>query len=577
MIEERTETRDGMRITWDMPIPMEDGAVLRCDVFRPVAEGRYPVIMAQAAYGKSLDFREKHRHAWEQLEKHHPDAFAGSSNKYWNWEVVDPEKWVPDGYVVIRVDARGSGRSPGYLNPWSPREIRDYYNCIEWAAAQPWSTGKIGLNGISYFARTQWYVAALQPPHLSAICVWEGAWDCYRDITHHGGMVSDFMLSLFPRQILNVQHGVGERGSRSTWDGELVAGPETLSDEELKKNRAEMAQWILDHPLDDQVHRERTPDMSKVTVPLLSAGNWGGHGLHLRGNIDGFVRAAAKEKYLELHGDTHWAHFYTDYGVTLQKRFFAHYLKGQTGFADQPAVLLQVRHLDRFVPRAEREWPLARTRWTRFHLDPGSRLLTREAPRGEAALGFEAMGNGLVFVTEPFVAETEIIGPIALKLDVSSSTADADLMPVVRLFAPDGEEVVFQGASDPRAALAYGWLRASHRKLDPRLTQPYKPHHAHDERQMLKPGEPVELDIEIWPTCIVVPKGYRIGLTIQGRDCDPDDPATAIGGVAFKPRATVGPFKHNHPADRPPALFAGRTTIHFGGARENYLLLPIIP
>ncbi|HXQ49854.1 MAG TPA: CocE/NonD family hydrolase [Stellaceae bacterium] len=578
MIEERSETRHNMRITWDMAIPMDDGIVLRCDVFRPVAEGRYPVIMTQGAYGKSLDFRELHRHAWERMAAEHPDTMAGSTNSYPNWEVVDPEKWVPDGYVVIRVDARGSGRSPGYLNPWSPREIRDYHDCIEWAARQPWSNGKIGLNGISYYARTQWYVAALQPPHLAAICVWEGAYDCYRDITRHGGIVSDFMLSMFPRQIMNVQHGVGERGPKSRWDGELVAGPETLSDAELAKNRADMAQWIVDHALDDQVHRERTPDMDKITVPLLSAGNWGGHGLHLRGNIDGFVRAASTRKWLEVHGDTHWTHFYTDYGVAMQKRFFGHFLKGEkTGWENQPPVLLQVRHLDRFVERPEREWPLARTRWTRFHLDPATRELTREAPRGEARLEYEAMGNGLAFVTPPFEAETEITGPVALTLTVSSSTNDADFFPTLRLFAPDGQEVVFQGASDPRAALAYGWLRASHRKLDPKLSLPYHPYHTHDEAQPLRAGEPVEVQIEIWPTSIVVPKGYRIGLTIQGRDCDPEDPPTRIGSVDYKPRATVGPFRHNHPKDRPPAIFGGSNALHFGGARQNCLLLPIIP
>ncbi len=296
MIEERTEIRDGMRITFDMPIPMDDGIVLRCDVFRPVAEGRYPVIMTHGAYGKGLAFQEKHAYAWERMAAEHPDTVAGSSNKYQNWEVVDPEKWVPEGYAIVRVDCRGSGRSPGILNPWSPREIRDYHDCIEWAARQPWCSGKVGLNGISYYARTQWYVASLQPPHLAAICVWEGAQDCYRDITHHGGMVSDFMLSVFPRQILNVQHGVGERGSRCPWDGGLVAGPETLTEAELKQNRVDMAQWIIDHPLDDHVHRERTPDLAKVTVPLLSCGNWGGHGLHLRGNLDGYhARGIARE------------------------------------------------------------------------------------------------------------------------------------------------------------------------------------------------------------------------------------------------------------------------------------------
>ncbi len=577
MIEERTEIRDRMRITFDMPIPMDDGIVLRCDVFRPVAEGRYPVIMNHGAYGKGLAFQEKHAYAWERMAAERPDTVAGSSNKYQNWEVVDPEKWVPEGYAIVRVDCRGSGRSPGVLNPWSPREIRDYYTCIEWAARQPWCSGKVGLNGISYYARTQWYVAALQPPHLSAICIWEGAQDCYRDITHHGGMVSDFMLSVFPRQILNVQHGVGERGSRCPWDGGLVAGPETLSEAELQKNRVDMAQWIIDHPLDDQIHRERTPDLAKVTVPLLSCGNWGGHGLHLRGNLDGYSRAAAKEKWLEVHGDTHWAHFYTDYGVRMQKRFFAHFLKGENSWANEPPVRLQIRHLDRFVERHEKEWPLARSRWTKFWLDPSARLLSREAPRAAARLEFEAMGNGLLFVTEPFAAETEITGPLAAKLIVSSSTSDADLFLMLRLYAPDGNEVVFQGASDPHAALAYGWLRASHRKLDPALSRPEKPHHTHDQAEPLEPGEPVALDIELWPTCIVVPRGYRLGLSVQGRDCEPNDPPIRIGTIDFMPHATVGPFRHNHPQDRPPAIFGGRTTLHFGPGNEPYLLLPVIP
>ena len=95
------------------------------------------------------------------------------------------------------------------------------------------------------------------------------------------------------------------------------------------------------------------PDWSKVTVPLLSAANWGGQGLHPRGNFEGFVRAASQQKWLEVHGIEHWTHFYTDYGVALQKRFFDHFLKGEdTGWTKQPQVLLQVRHPgERFVER----------------------------------------------------------------------------------------------------------------------------------------------------------------------------------------------------------------------------------
>ena len=112
------------------------------------------------------------------VERSNPDAVRGSSNRYQNWETADPEKWVPDGYACVRVDSRGAGRSPGRLDIFSAQETRDYYECIEWAGAREWSNGKVGLLGISYYAVNQWKVAALRPPHLAAICPWEGASDC---------------------------------------------------------------------------------------------------------------------------------------------------------------------------------------------------------------------------------------------------------------------------------------------------------------------------------------------------------------------------------------------------------------
>ena len=164
-----------MRIDWDTPIEMDDGVVLRADLFRPVAEGRYPVILSCGPYAKGLAFQDAYKSAWMRLAKAFPEVLQGSSNKYQNWELVDPEKWVPDGYAVVRVDSRGAGCSPGYLEVWSPREAKDLYECIEWAGTQPWSNGKVGINGISYYAMNQWHVGPLRPPHLAALCIWEGA------------------------------------------------------------------------------------------------------------------------------------------------------------------------------------------------------------------------------------------------------------------------------------------------------------------------------------------------------------------------------------------------------------------
>jgi hypothetical protein len=230
-----------------------------------------------------------------------------------------------------------------------------------------------------------------------------------------------------------------------------------------------------------------------------------------------------------------------------------------------------------FVARAENEWPIKRTKWTKYYLDPANTNLTTRKPSGNAKLSFAAMGDGLIFLTPPLAQDTEITGPSALKLFASSTTSDADFFIVLRIFTGDLKEIVFQGAIDPHTPVAQGWLRASHRKLDKKLSKPYRPYHTHNEKQPLKKGQVVELDIEIWPTCIVAPAGHRIGLSVRGKDY-------VYGGGSggklsnFKNELTgCGPFLHDDPRDRPPALFNGTTTLHFGRGRQPYLLLPIIP
>lgn len=577
MDEGRSELRDGMRVDWDVPIAMDDGIVLRADIFRPVATGRYPAILSYGPYGKGLAFQEGYRTAWELMARDHPDALRGSSNLYANWEVVDPEKWVPDGYACVRVDSRGCGRSPGYVDHHSPRETRDLYDCIEWAATQPWCSGKVGLNGISYYAINQWRVAALQPPHLAAICVWEGYSDRYRDAVRHGGILCSFTGNWQEMQVRTVQHGLGERGPRSRVTGDLVCGPETLDEATLARNRAPMWQELLERPLDSDYYRARSADLARVVVPLLSAANWGGQGLHSRGNFEGYGRAGSQRKWLEVHGGAHWAAFYTDYGIGLQKRFFGHFLKGEeNGWDRQKPVQLRIRHVDRFETRQEEAWPIPRTRWTRFYLDPARRMLATTPPEAPAALAYEALGDGVTFSTSPLESELELTGPASARLVVSSSTEDADLFLVLRVFAPDGEEVVFQGALDPHTPVAQGWLRASHRKLDPARSLPYRPWHPHDERQPLRPGEPVELEVEIWPTSIVIPAGYRLALTVRGRDYEWAGAAATLSNMKH-PMRGCGPFTHETEADRPASIFGGRVTLHTDPTRPSFLLLPVIP
>lgn len=575
----KTEIREGMKIDWDVPIKMDDGIEVRADIFRPIEDGKYPVIMTYGPYAKYLHFEQLYKTCWDRMIETFPEVGAGSTNQFQSWEVVDPEKWVPEGYVIIRVDSRGCGRSPGYVELWSAREAQDFAICIDWAGVQPWSNGKVGLNGISYYGMNQWQVAALQPKHLAGMCIWEGANDFYRDLSHHGGILCNFIENWYDMQVKSVQYGLGKNGYRSKITGDWVSGPETLTTEELGANRFDFGGLTFTHEFDDEFWKSRTPDYSKIKVPLLSAGNWGGQGLHTRGNVEGYLNAGSEEKWLEMHGIEHWTHFYTDYGRNLQLRFFNYFLKGEKNdWPSQPKVSLQVRHPgEKFVPRAETSWPLASTQWTKMYLDANHATLQDQEVSNTSKLSYRGLSEGVTFLTQPTSLEMEITGQLAAKLFVSSSTVDADLFLIVRMFDPNMKEVTFQGALDPNTPVAQGWLRASHRALDEKKSKPYRPYHPHLKREMLTPGQIYELDIEILPTCVVIPAGYRIALTIRGKDYVYPGATGARLSNMKHPFTGVGPFTHNHPKDRPPEIFDGEVTLHTGGEHQSYILCPVIP
>jgi predicted acyl esterase len=426
----------------------------------------------------------------------------------------------------------------------------------------------------------QWQVATLQPPHLKALCIWEGAADYYREMTYHGGILCTFGKPWYEVFILSVQNGRGVRGMRSLMTDDWVSGPDSLTDEELGSNRCD---WHLDcrqHALaTDEFWTSRRPDFSKINIPLLSAANWGGQHLHLRGNVEGFVHAASEQKWLEFHGEEHWTHFYTDYGFDIQKRFFGRFLKDEdNGWDRQPKILMQVRHPgERFVKRYEKEWPLARTQWTKYYLKPDDSTLQEKPLESSSSVTYQSFSQGVTFMTPPLQKETEITGPMAAKLFVSSSTGDADLFLVVRVFGPDLKEVTFQGTHDMHSPISLGWLRASHRKLDPERSLPYRPYHVHDEIQKLSPGQIYELDIEILPGCIAIPKGYRLALSVRGKDYEyPGGGGLTIRGFS-EGFTGVGPFRHNDPVDRPASTYNGDVVVHCGPQRQSYLLVPVIP
>jgi hypothetical protein len=566
-----------MTVQKDVPIPMMAGGSLLANIYRPSAGGKYPVMVAMSAYGKDVRPQDFGPQAVQEERERFPGfCRQGSSCRYMPWEAPDPEHWVPDGYVVVHVDARGAGRSPGYLDPFSAQETRDYYDAIEWAAAQPWSSGRVGLLGLSYYAMMQWLVAAMRPPHLAAIIPWEGASDWYRDATHQGGIPSNtfwhgqFWDNVVRREQYGNPDGMIDSATRQRTNGPL------LNAQLLRGNRIDFFEQISAHYLDDEWMKSRSPILERIEVPLLSSGSWGGMGLHQRGNFEGYMRPSSKKKWLNMHVGLHFEEYYKPEGLALQKRFLDHFVKGvDNGWEREPRVKYVARSPHDASIRTAIDWPIPGTQWSRLYLDAKSRSLSRHPPGVQSSATYHALSSdGVSFTSAPFAEETEITGPLSAKLWVSSSTGDMDLFLTLQAFAPDGKEYVFAGSNDPAAPVTQGWLRVSQRKENPAKSLPGRPWHTHDESQKLTPGALYAVNVEIWPTNVVLPRGYRLTLVVEGKDFARRGSAGYKGMFATNVYRGSGPYLHT---DRDPVQFGGISTVVTGPSQDSYLLLPIIP
>jgi predicted acyl esterase len=348
---------------------------------------------------------------------------------------------------------------------------------------------------------------------------------------------------------------------------------------------------VSEHPFLDEYHRSRTPDWRRINVPLLSAGNWGGQGLHLRGNTRGYELAASADKWLEMHDDTHFSLFYAQHGLDLQKRFLGHFLKGEdTGWTHQPRVQLRTRHVDGHTEqRAASPWPLPDTEWTRLYLDASDGSMRPDEAAVEASKSYDAERGRLSF-TYVCPQDLEIAGPVAARRYVESSTTDVDLFLVVRAFSPHCTEIVYQGAIDP-TPIAHGWLRASHRALANDQSRPFLPVHRHDRAEPLTPAKGYEVDVEIWPTSVSLPAAYALTLDVQGHDyvypgaaamqrnmqAPVPSTLTSTGFAGSAGLTGSGSFVHKDARDRPANVYGGTVTLHTGGRNKSYLLLPVIP
>ncbi len=519
---------DGLTIDYDVELQLRDGARIYADVYRPAGvTGPLPAVLLWSAYGKHWRWPEPLRSAFTQN--------AGVSD-YAPIEAQDPLVWCPAGYAVVVPDPRGINHSDGDATAWSPQEGDDIHDTIEWVAGQPWSNGKVGMGGASYFAIVQWFAGATRPPHLAALMPYDGMSDLYREIAVHGGIPNPGFVSF--------------------WNAQVRAS----------SNRAENWMTAMDiHPFFDEYWQSKVPAVEKINVPTYVIASWTDHAVHTRGSLSAFMRLGTEQKWLEVHGRNKWARMYDPESVRRQIAFFDRFLKDIPNEVDNwPRVRLEVRErIDVGRERAEAEWPLARTQYKSFYLDASNRSLNPEPISRVAAVSYDATAaEPQAAFSYTFTEDTELTGYFKLKLWVEADGADdMDLFTAVQKIDAAGELVNFYYITRfTFGHAAHGWLRVSQRELDEAKSLPYQPFHPHQREQRLKPGEIVPVEIEIWPSSTLFRAGEQMRVVVMGQDPFPPSDAPGVG-IAL------------HPVTRN----AGKHIIHTGGRFDSHILVPVIP
>jgi putative CocE/NonD family hydrolase len=463
---------------------------------------------------------------YRMLRQPRPVAFSG----WTTWEAPDPGFWVPRGYAVVNCDLRGCGTSEGVGSLFSDLEAEDYFDLIEWAAAQPWSTGRVGLNGVSYLALSQYKVASLGPPSLAAICPWEGFTDAYRDLAWPGGIREDGFMRLWKRSL---------RGQRLTSD---------IRSEQVAR------------PLRDEWWRSLVPALDRIRTPMLVCASFSDHNLHSQGSFRAFEESGSERKWAYTHRGGKWTTYYSADALDVQLRFFEHCLKdAETGITEQAPIRLVV-HDARDTPveiRQEREWPLARTQWRELYLGADGRL--SEGAPGDGAVRFSSRDGEARFawtIAEPL----ELTGPSALRLSIALEGADDCNLFVALEKWRGGDYVPFEGSYGfGLDHVTTGWLKLSHRALEDASSRPFAPVHTHLRPEPLSTGELAKAEIALLPSATAFRPGDRLQLVVRGRWPWPHNPVTGQYPAAYEPSPEA------------------QIILHLGGEPPARLLVPFIP
>ncbi len=522
---------DDIHIDWDVPIVLRDGTVLRVNVFRPRTAEPVPVIMSAHPYGKDkIPAKTRSGRGPAIQARLLPQPHPIRISEFTSWEAPDPVVWVREGYAVVNADLRGGGTSEGVGDLFSDEEALDFGEVIEWAGTQAWSSGKVGLDGVSYLAISQYKVAALRPPHLAAICPWEGLTDLYRDFARPGG--------------------VREDGFSSLW-GKLT--------EREARVRSSFRDGVVAHPERDDWYTSKTPDLARIDVPILVCGSFSDQCLHTYGSFELFRRAGSARKWIYTHRGGKWSVYYGEDATRTRIRFFDHVLKGvDNGWASEPPVRLEITEqgADPAAVFGEPAWPPEDLAWRRLWLDAAAGTLAEgPMPSVPATERVESPQGAAVF-TWSVPEDMDIIGPMALHLFLEVAGADDALLFAAVRKVRAGREVLFEGSYGFSGDMvSKGWQRAAHRALDPQLSTAAQPVHRHETPEPLREGEIAEVVIALRPHATRFRKGEQLRLEIRGQWHFPKDMLRGQfpAGYQKSPEA--------------------RWTLHTGGGSRAHLLI----
>jgi predicted acyl esterase len=521
----------GVKLDENVFVTMRDGVKLAVDVYRPEPDGRYPGLLSMSPYIKEI--QQQPPQLCHSIE-------AGNTGFF-----------VPKGYVHVIASIRGSGFSQGQYNYYDIKEQQDGYDLVEWIAQQPWCDGNVGMIGDSYFAKTQYTVAAQQPPHLKCIVPYEGGTDQYRDVVYKGGLFWSQFVGMWGLDTL----------TQCLWPGPV----------EGKIPPANYLADLASHPEDGPYYWERSAwtKLDKIDVPMLSIVPVSY--VHSRGQLHSYPEINVPKKLLVVPRPGRLQHVLFLGSKPLNEqilRWLDYWLKGvDTGIMDEPSVAaFDSGTLDW---RYEDEYPLARTKWTEFYLrsnpegpatEPPYGLISAEPPGSEepdrytipdlkSHPWFGLAGKPvLAYATSPLGEDLRVWGPLSAILYGSITTLDTAWFVKLGDVGPDGKVTL----------LTQSHLKASFREVDETRSKRGQPFHPFHNPVFLEPNTVYEFQIELTPIFHTFKMGHRIWVQIASDDYE-------YQGMLRSEYTYEGVPVH------------GENTIYHDSAHPSHLVLPVIP